>query len=474
MYILLVDDEEKSRIVLANLLRALGHQVTDCADGRVALELFSAHEFHLVLTDIRMPHMSGLKLLQKIRELQQEIDVILFTGYGDMQTAIEALRLGAYDYLIKPINFQELVAATERVAEHLSLIRENKILTNEFDAAVEAATEETMQELKRLKEAYGRSIGLGPIIFCSDNMTQIIKQAKILHNDRSLPVLVEGETGTGKEVIARLIHFGEGGISTPFVDLNCAAFAPSVFESELFGYEAGAFTGGLPKGQKGKLDLAFGGTLFLDEITEMPIELQAKLLRVLQEKEYYRVGGLKKIKTDVRIICATNVDIEQKVEQGAFRQDLFYRLNVARINLPPLRERREEIISLAEMFLSRFAEEKRKEFKKISKDAAKVLISYNWPGNVRELKNLIERAVVMYDDAQLKTDHLGPLLFRNKINNNTLLKSILLPLNNLPLAKYTDNIILEALKMNHGNKTNTAKYLGMPLRTLYRRLQRYS
>ncbi len=475
MYILLVDDDEKSRGVLAKLLNILGHQVTECLDGYAAIEAVKLHEFHLILTDIRMPRMSGMELLKKIRALpaNPEVAVILFTGFGDMQTAIEALRLGAFDYLLKPINFKELVVLIERVAEHLSLKRENRILTSEFETAVKAATAETMQELSHLKVVYAKSAIQSPDIYFSNRMAPLIEQVKILHHDRSLPVLIEGETGTGKEVIARLIHFGEECTAAPFIDLNCAALAPSVFESELFGYEAGAFTGSLPKGQKGKLDLAFGGTLFLDEITEMPLELQAKLLRILQEKEFYRVGGLKKIKTDVRIICATNTDIEAKVEQGAFRRDLFFRLNAARIHLPPLRQRKDEIIPLSESFLARFTKEKKKCFEGISKKACEVLISYDWPGNIRELKNLIEYAVVMYNDTQLKTEHLDHL-FRFKTGIKTKSDSTLLPPANFFLVKHTNKIILEALRMHKGNKTDTARYLGMPVRTLYRRLQRLS
>jgi two-component system response regulator AtoC len=473
LYILLVDDDEKSRGVLAKLLNTLGHQVTECLDGYAAIEAVKLKEYHLILTDIRMPHMSGIELLKKIRALptNPEVAVILFTGFGDMQTAVEALRLGAFDYLLKPINFKELVVLIERVAEHLALKRENRVLTSEFEAAVKAATVETSQELSQLKVLYAKNISQSPDIYFSDRLAPLIEQVKMLRHDRSLPVLIEGETGTGKEVIARLIHFGEEPTAAPFVDLNCAALAPSVFESELFGYEGGAFTGGLPKGQKGKFDLAFGGTLFLDEITETPLELQAKLLRILQEKEFYRVGGLKKIKTDVRIICATNTDIEDKVEQGAFRRDLFFRLNVARIHLPSLRERKEEIIPLAESFLAGFTKEKKKHFERISKDAGEALISYNWPGNIRELKNLIEYAVVMYNDTQLKTEHLEHVLKpRTCITTNS--NGALLPPANFFLVKHTNKIILEALEMHKGNKTDTARYLGMPVRTLYRRLQR--
>jgi DNA-binding NtrC family response regulator len=473
MDILLVDDDEKSRGILAKLLAALGHQVTECLDGYAAVESIRLHEFHLIITDIRMPRLSGIELLKKIRALpaNQKVAVIFLTGFGDMETAIDALRLGASDYLLKPVNFQELVVVVEHLAEQLTLKRENRVSNSESDLAVEAASVEFRQEPSLPKAGYAKSIIEGPDIYFSDRLAPLIEQVRILHRDRSLPVLIEGETGTGKEVIAKLIHFGEGCANLPFVDLNCAALPPSVFESELFGYEAGAFTGSLPKGQIGKFDLAFGGTLFLDEITEMPLELQAKLLRILQEKEFYRVGGLKKIKIDVRIICATNTEIEDKVEQGAFRRDLFFRLNAARIHVPPLRQRKNEIIPLAESFLAKYAKEKGKLFEGIGKEAAKALLSYDWPGNIRELKNLIEYAVVMHNDTQLKIKHLDPL-FNFKTNITTKNDSVSLPPNGLSLMKRTNKIISEALRMHNGNKTDTARYLGMPIRTLYRRLER--
>ena len=481
MNILLVDDEHESRACLAKFLRELGHRVVECADGGDALETFSAHEFHLVLSDIRMPRVSGIELLRKIRSLPvgQEVDIILFTGYGDMQSAIEALRAGAYDYLLKPINIEELVKVTERVAEHQALRRENEVLTGRFAEAVKAATEETRQELSRLKKAYCQIIGLGRIGVFSEVMKKVFQQAQRLHADRSVPVLIEGETGTGKEVVARYLHYGEADFTGPFVDLNCAVLAPSMFESELFGYEAGTFTGGLPKGKKGKLDIANGGTLFLDEITEMPVDLQAKLLRVIQEKEFYRVGGLKKIKTDVRIICATNADLEKKVAEGAFRQDLYYRLNAGRIYLPPLRQRPEEILPLAGMFLGEFARDKGKRFEAISKEAADMLLSYHWPGNVRELKNVIEWVVLIWDDSEVKPFHLG-ILQKAKANvapAETTSAGIIdcnnfsLPSGSLPIEEYTNNIIRKALQMHNGNKTETAKYLGISRRSLYCRLK---
>lgn len=482
MNILLVDDDYASREYLGDFLREVGHTVVESTDGYDALNTFPTKEFHLVLSDIRMPKMSGIELLHKIRGLQygHNVDIILITGYGELQTAVEALRAGAYDYLLKPINIEELVKVTERVAEHQALKRENEILTGKFEDVVKAATEETRQELSRLKKAYYESVGLGKIGIFSEAMKKVFQQAQKLQTDRSIPVLIQGETGTGKEVIARYLHHGEGATAVPFIDINCAAISPGVFESELFGYEAGAFTGGLAKGQKGKLDMAAGGTLFLDEIGEIPTDLQAKLLRVIQEKEFYRVGGLRKIKTDTRIVCATNVDIEEKVRQGKFRQDLYYRLNVGRVHLPPLRQRVEDILPLARMFLERFAREKGKHFKEIGEDAARVLLSHQWPGNVRELKNAMEWVVLMWDGVEVKPFHLGILHNTNtwiapgKVMDTTGMlnyKDFSLPPSSLPLEEYTNNIIYKALQMHKGNKTETARYLGISRRSLYCRLR---
>jgi DNA-binding NtrC family response regulator len=470
LHILIVDDEEKSRSVLAKFLHTIGHQVTECSDGRAALDLVGRQEFHLILTDIRMPRMSGIALLRAIRSLptHPDIRVILFTGYGDQETAITALRFGAYDYLCKPLKLPELLAAIERVARDIGRNREGTASDDTRSSAIQDAAAGAGKEAY-LKAVGSTSIRLGgEALFC-EQMVPVIERAGAFHRDRSLPVLIEGETGTGKEVIARLVHFGEGSASLPFIDLNCAALVPQIFESELFGYEAGAFTGSLAKGQRGKLDLAAGGTLFLDEITEMPLELQSKLLRVLQEKEFYRVGGLKKIRTDIRIICATNTNIVEKVEQGTFRRDLFYRLNVGHICLPPLRERREEIVLLAELFLSRYSREKEKQFKALGKEAARMLLAHNWPGNIRELKNAIELAVSLYDDTQLKPEHLDSLLWQQGRQAGG--QAVMAPSGRMPLRQNTDKLIIEALEMHRGNKTHAANYLGISLRTLHRHLQ---
>jgi transcriptional regulator with PAS, ATPase and Fis domain len=332
-----------------------------------------------------------------------------------------------------------------------------------------------------LKKVLLQTAGLDNIGFFSERMNHIMRLAKIFHEDRSIPVLVQGETGTGKEIISRIIHYGDVAALEPFVDLNCAALTASLFESELFGYEPGSFTGGLTKGQKGKLDVAKGGTLLLDEVGEIPLELQGKLLRVIQEKEFYRVGGLKKVKTDVRIICATNADLEQRVEQGTFRRDLFFRLKVGHLVIPPLRERVDDIIPLAEMFLRQFAEQKGKRFRRISSSAVDILLVYDWPGNVRELRNIMELAVLMYDDVELKPIHFSLTILQKvlpapsiaALNAQALdINCFLLPEKGIDLEEFIDRIVHQSLDLCHGNKTEAAKYLGISRRSFYCRLER--
>jgi DNA-binding NtrC family response regulator len=481
MNILVVDDDADSRTGVADFLREMGHDVTACCDGEEAWAAYTAGDFPMVLSDIKMPGLSGIELLRQIAaEPGRKGDVVLFTGHGDMQTAIEALRAGAYDYLLKPINVAELAAITERISEHQSLMRENKILTERFSEEVRAATEESRQEVSRLKSILSQVSGLDNLGFFSREMCAIVSQAQKYHHDRSIPILIEGETGTGKEIIARIIHHGEMREQTPFVDVNCAALTASLFESELFGYESGAFTGGLTKGQKGKLDLAQGGTLFLDEVGEIPLELQGKLLRAIQEREFYRVGGLKKIKTDVRIVCATNAKLEQRVEQGTFRRDLFYRLKVGQLYIPPLRERKEEIQPLAELFLHQFAVRKKRRFQRISQGAAELLQAHNWPGNVRELRNIIEWATFMHDDSELKPGHLGyllnagPALTAAREDCAGVLNPLefALPAGGFSLEAFIDRIVRQALEKYNGNKTAAARYLDISRRSLYCRLER--
>lgn len=481
MKILLVDDDLDSRTAIEGFLTDLGHQVVVCRSGSEALKIYKDDDFPMVLTDIQMQNMSGLELLQEISGLpsSRDTDVVLFTGHGDIDTAVAALRAGAYDYLLKPINVEELAVITERIAEDQALRRENRALNENLSGQVKEATEVLQVELTQLRKIVSQSIGLDGIGLFSDTIRQIVKQAQQYHLDRSIPVLIEGETGTGKEVIAKVIHFGELKNPSPFIDINCAALTPTLFESELFGYESGAFTGGLAKGQKGKLDLAKGGTLFLDEVGEIPLELQGKLLRVIQEKEFYRVGGLAKIKTDVRIICSTNADLEKAVEQGKFRKDLYYRLKVGHLVIPPLRRRKEEIVPLADLFLKEFSTRKGKKFRSISQEAARMLKNHCWPGNVRELKNLIEWVTFMYDEEKLRPLHLKMIerpdgKKEKKQDAPAVIDPIhfSLPPGKLPLEEYTDQIVARALENHRGNKTETARYLGISRRSLYSRLNR--
>ncbi|MEN6349400.1 MAG: sigma-54 dependent transcriptional regulator [Syntrophomonas sp.] len=481
MNILVVDDHRRSRTELSEIVKDSGHNVFESESARQALKVVNNHAIQLVLTDNRMPEMSGIDLLKAIKELPhgQDIYVVILTGFGDMSTAVEALRAGAYDYLLKPVNLDELFSVIGKVAENLYLKLENRVLNSHFEEAVQLATEETRQELIRLKQAYSKVVGLENIVTNSAQMKKAFTLAEKMHEDRSVPILIEGETGTGKEVIARYIHYGQGNATTPFIALNCAAFASSVFESELFGYEPGAFTGGLSKGQKGKLDMANGGTLFLDEVSELPLELQAKLLRVLQEKEYFRVGGLKVIKTDARIIGATNQNIEMMVSTGKFRQDLYYRLNVGRIYLPPLRNRVEDILPLAYSFLGAFAEEKGSKFRAINKEAGRILESYRWPGNVREIRNAMQRVVLLWDDHEVKPKHLEFLHSGNPVipddndkRQTTLdLSDIVLPASKFPIEEVYNAIVKKALELNHGNKTKTAQYLNISRNSLMYRLK---
>lgn len=368
--------------------------------------------------------------------------------------------------------------------EKMHLLKADSIHTRQFMVVMtplenDAKVSTTIEPENR---KYSKNVsGSDKISVFSKPMQKVIDQAKLLHKDRTVPVLIEGETGTGKELIARFIHFGPNGTDRPFIDINCAAITPTIFESELFGYEGGAFTGGRAGGQKGKLDLAQGGSLFLDEIGEIPVSMQAKLLRVIQEKEYYRVGGLKKQEADVRLICATNVNLEKNIQEGIFRKDLFYRLEAVRIHIPPLRFRKDDILPLAQIFLESSALRKNKRFKKISSEAASSLVSYTWPGNVRQLKNTIEYIVIMYDDFEVQPNHLEFLpkhttstTERTNIEERVTMvinPNMELPEEKLDLQQLTNKILIEALAKHGGNKTATANYLNISRRSLIYRLQ---
>lgn len=476
MRILLVDDDVEGRSFLADYLSLLGHNVVEQSSGEEGLAAYELGQYEMVLSDIKMPGISGIELVREINLVtrEQHADVVLYTGFVDVALAVGALRAGAYDYLMKPVNVQELQAVLKRVEEHQRLLYENKVLTQRFDEKVKEATEETELQLKRLQKIVAQQVGIGKVAAFSRGMKEVVEQAQRYHTDRSFPILIQGETGVGKEIIAKIVHYGWMEDPGPFIDINCAAIMPSLFESELFGYEAGSFTGGTARGSKGKLDLAKGGTLFLDEIAEIPIDLQAKLLRVIEEKSFYRIGGLKKINTDIRIVCATNLDFEQRIADGLFRKDLYYRLKVGEIMIPPLRERKDDILPMAMLFLKEFADKYGKKFSCIQPMAAQYLLCYDWPGNVRELRNAMEWAVFMYDEEELQFEHLG------KIRTTPLVKELPakilakkdLNMEVFSLEYHIDDLMEEALKKHGGNKTQTARYLGISVRTLYYRLER--
>lgn len=481
MRILTIDDESLSlKAITGFLTYQLGHDVTACEDSTEALKHYKANPFPLVISDIRMPGIDGIELTAYIKKLPESrfTDIVLITGYGNMESAVRALRAGAYDYLLKPIDVEELASIVARVEEHISLLKENIDLKFHFETTVSQATSEVREKYERIRSAYSKIVGVGRIGIFSDKMREIKNMTEKLHQDRSLPVLIEGETGTGKEVVARMIHYGEGDVTTPFISLNCTAIPTNLFETELFGYEAGAFTDAKKKGAIGKFELAQGGTIFLDEIGDLPLEIQPKLLRVLEERAFYRVGGLKKIKLDIRIICATNQNLSQKVKAGTFREDLFYRLNVGYIKIPPLRERKEAVGPLTQMFLARYAEKKSRRFRYLGKEAVEILENYPWPGNIRELQNTVERVVLLYDDIEVQAEHLrfltdggGDLSSLRAQTSAFEPGKLKLPEETLDLKALEEEIVEKALLKFDGNKTKTAEYLGLTRSALRSKLK---
>ena len=483
MRILLVEDNDGIRESISEFLQSVGHEVLERANGQEALSLLKTEKVHCVLSDIQMPVMGGKELLKRIKQSKamRTIEVILFTGYGDVRGAVEAMREGAYNYLTKPVDVKELDIVLRHLEEFLSLREENTKLLTQFSEEVEKATRNIQDELTQIRSVFAREIGKSEIGVFSDAMKKVFRQAETLHHNPEVPVLIEGETGTGKERVAHFIHYGSGDVVTPFIGINCAAISPNLFESELFGYGPGAFTGGNPKGQKGKLELAGNGTLFLDEVTEMSIEHQAKLLRLIQEREYYGVGGLKKIRTQARFICATNQEVGRMVEAGTFRKDLYFRLNVGAIRIPPLRERKEDILPLAELFLAQIREQKRTRFRKIGRKAAVMLGEHSWPGNVRELKNTIERIVLYFNDEEILPEHLSTCF--QTVSRPAVLPALRetldpdnpeLPEGGMPLNRLILNVVARALELNRGHQTRTAQYLGISVRVLQTYLKKIS
>jgi DNA-binding NtrC family response regulator len=442
--VLVVDDEVNARTALAELLRDEGYEVEIAADAFKALGKYEAFAPHVVVTDLKMPGMDGIELVKKLRGLEEPPGVVVMTAFGAVASAVDAMRAGAAEYLTKPLNFDELLVVLDKVLEQQALRRE------------------TRQLRARVRER----VAPGNIVGASPPMQRVFEVVEQVAPSRAT-VLITGESGTGKELVANAIHQRSTRAAGPFIKLHCAALAESLLESELFGHERGSFTGALTR-KDGRFQLADGGTLFLDEIGEISPAIQVKLLRFLQEHELERVGGTQTIRVDVRVIAATNRNLTEEVAKGRFREDLFYRLNVVALEMPPLRDRRSDIPMLARFFLDRYAKENDKAIEGFSSEALEVLASYDWPGNVRELENAIERAVVLTNGSHIDGRTLPPTVRP---------KAVVPGMPAIPgatMAELERYAILETLKATGGSTSKAADILGISVRTIQYRLHQYN
>ena len=382
--ILIIDDEPHLPHQFARFLKKHGYDVSTVGDGEAGLHVLQQDSVDLVLLDLRLPKMSGLDVLERIRKTDQELPVVMLTAYGDVQSAVAAMKLGAFDYLLKGFDLDELLLVVRRGLETSAMYR----------------------ELRQLRRERSDNYHFTHIVGHSERMREVFNMVtRVARGSDTAPVLITGESGTGKEVVARAIHDQSGRSSGPFHPLNCAAIASNLLESELFGFEQYAFTDA-KKLKRGLLELAEGGTLFLDEVGEMPFDMQAKLLRVLETKSFFRLGGSKEVKINVRVLAATNRDLEQAMKDGTFRSDLFYRLAVFQIALPPLRERPGDILLFASRFVEDFNKSLARNVRRIAPEAQRLMLAYSWPGNIRELKNVIERAMILSNSDELLPMHL--------------------------------------------------------------------
>jgi two-component system response regulator HydG len=446
--ILLVDDEAAHLKTLEKLFAREGHGVLCAADGQQALDLLRAHPVDLVITDVMMPEINGVELLQLARTLRPEAEVILMSAFGTVELAVQGMKEGAYDFLTKPIKRAAILKAANKALERQALLSENRALRAEL-AKVRAGADDDGPHIVGQSVALRSALDLARQVAASD-----------------ANVLITGESGTGKELFARLIVARSERAQGPLVTVNCAALPESILESELFGYEKGAFTGANQR-KIGRFEAADGGTLFLDEIGDLPFPMQAKLLRVLQEGTFERLGSNTPVKVDVRVLAATHRDLEAAMGEGEFREDLYYRLNVIHITAPPLRRRPEDVPLLAEHFLSRYAAKNNRAISGLSAEALDALAAHAWPGNVRELENVIERAVVLDRDGLIGPDDLPSHIASAEPATEP--RHILVPLGT-PLEEIERMVITATLEMTGGNKKLAAKLLGIAARTIYRKL----
>jgi DNA-binding NtrC family response regulator len=445
--ILLADDDDSLRRVLEFQLEEAGYKVFPAENGAQALEIFSSETVDCLITDWRMPQMSGAELIQRASAIHSETPVIVITAFGELETAVEAMRGGAFDFITKPFNRQAILLTVEKALKYGSALAENR----------------------RLRRLVHEDFRLETLVGSSEKMRRVFALVeRVAKTD--VTVLIEGESGTGKELIAKGIHFSGARREKPFVAINCAAIPETLIEAELFGYKKGAFTGAVAE-SKGKFEEADGGTLFLDEISAMPLALQTRLLRVLQEQEITRLGENSPRKIDVRIIAATNENLPELIKQNDFREDLYYRLAVVPINLPPLRERREDIPLLVEHFLRKFAEKYGIKPPKVEREVFNIFFNYPWMGNVREIENVVERMVVLSDGERLSLADV-PENIRNphSADKNLWFE---LPAEPINLEDVECAIIREALKRFDGNQSQTARYLGITRSALIYRMQKF-
>jgi DNA-binding NtrC family response regulator len=472
MNLLIIDDDKSVSSSLTNFIKIeFKIEIFNAGNGQDALDIIKNNEIDIVLSDINMPGINGIELISKIKQQKPDkiVDVILMTGYPDMNSVLNALRNGAYDYIKKPINIEELVLILQRAIDHQTLIKENTQFKDNFDHLVKQEEETIRSRWESIQTTQNEFYKMFNIGLFSKEMTDIVNFALKCHQNREIPVLIEGETGSGKEVIAKIVHYGKTNPLSPFVAINCSAVPENLFESELFGYERGAFTGADIKGKAGMMELAKGGTLFLDEIGDLPASMQAKLLRALQEKEIYRIGGNKKIKLDFRLICATNKSLNEMVNDNQFRSDLYYRINTAYIKIPPLSDRKNEIVPLAYLFLKEFSDSNACKAKGLSYETEQLLVKHHWTGNVRQLKNAIFRAAFIAEKEELTPDCFHFLGFNNQDcldMRNTL--TINFDQEQLDIYEVEVLIAKQALNKFKHNKVHTARFLNISVNKLRR------
>jgi DNA-binding NtrC family response regulator len=446
--ILVVDDKDSMRNMLTETLSGEGYRVDTATDGKRALDLIRNKAYDLVLTDLKMPESDGLSVLSGTKQVDNETPVIMMTAYGTIEDAVQAMKLGAYDFITKPFDTEHLCVLVNRALENRRMVEENSLLREELLA----------------------DHGVANIIGRNEKMVELCNLVqKVAKSDAS--VLLQGESGTGKELFARAIHQLSNRQSRPYIAINCAAIPSELLENELFGSEKGAFTGAHAR-KMGKFEIASTGTIFLDEIGDMDISLQAKLLRVLQQKNFERLGGTKTVDVDVRIIAASNMDLSQLIKEKKFREDLFYRLSVFPLVIPPLRERTDDIQAISEYFVDKYCRELKKPVKALSKEAVDLLCKYHWPGNVRELENTIERAVILAEGKKIGPEHLAVRLQRAEdiqLREGAGLKEI----GAHAQAMAEKSTILRVLRQVRGNKRKAAQALKIDYTTLFDKIKKY-